>query len=254
MSIEAVKWALDAPLGGNAKVLLIGLANHAHPDGSESYPSLDTLARYAHCDKSTARRNVRKLADAGWIAEDGIGPRGQTKYRLNLGLQNATGSESPRVANRQEGVANGAEGGGTAMPPEPSLEPSKEPSRDNERARAVDEVWQRYQQTIPNGNRYRLDHARRLIITKALQVRTVAECCQAIDGLARSDYHVQHGYLDIKYALRGGGQGPSPEATIDRLCALASGNGHQSSSADRSDTVGRTTRPSRYDHLIKSGS
>lgn len=42
MSIEAVSWALGVPVGGNEKVMLLGLANHAHPDGSNAYPALGT--------------------------------------------------------------------------------------------------------------------------------------------------------------------------------------------------------------------
>lgn len=130
MSVEAFTWALSVPVGGNAKVVLLGLANHAHPDGSESYPVLDTLARYAHCDRSTARRNVRKLAADGWIVEDGTGPKGQTKYRLAMGV-----AERHPVAESAARGGTGDAGGVAPAPPEPSIEPSKEPSS-KERARA----------------------------------------------------------------------------------------------------------------------
>ncbi len=132
MSIEAVTWALGVPVGGNAKVILLGLANHAHPDGSETYPALDTLAGYAHCDRSTARRNVRKLVSDGWAIEDGLGPRGQMKYRLPLAIQG--GGKTPRVQNATGGIS--AHGGVAPMPPEPSIEPSK---GKEERERARDE-------------------------------------------------------------------------------------------------------------------
>jgi hypothetical protein len=139
MSVEAFSWALKVPVGGNAKVVLLGLANHAHPDGTEAYPALDTLAEYAHCDRSTARRNVRKLVADGWAIEDGHGPKGQMKYRLPL--DRTADSKTPPGAER-EGVASAPAGGGTGdakgvapMPPEPSLEPSTEPSR-SARARA----------------------------------------------------------------------------------------------------------------------
>ena len=86
MSVEAVTWALSVPVGGSAKVVLIGLANHAHPDGREAYPSLDTLAGYAHCDRATARRKVRQLQGLGWIEEDGYGPRGTIKWYLRVDI------------------------------------------------------------------------------------------------------------------------------------------------------------------------
>jgi hypothetical protein len=130
MSVEAFTWALSVPVGGNAKVVLLGLANHAHPDGSESYPALDTLAGYAHCDRSTARRNVRKLAADGWIVEDGTGPKGQAKYRLAMGV-----AERHPVAKPAARGGTSALGGVAPVPPEPSREPSKEPCS-AERARA----------------------------------------------------------------------------------------------------------------------
>lgn len=121
MSIEATSWALNVPIGGNAKVILLGLANHAHPDGTESYPSLNTLARYAHCDRSTARRNVRKLVADGWAKEAGTGPNGQTKYSLPVGRV-VGGGILPR--GELPPVPDDGQGGGIAMPPEPSIEPS----------------------------------------------------------------------------------------------------------------------------------
>jgi hypothetical protein len=141
MSVEAFSWALTVPIGGNAKVILLGLANHAHPDGTESYPALDTLAKYAHCDRSTARRNVRKLLAEGWIVEDGHGPRGQVKYRLPV-AERGGGNLTPRQSGRE--VAPGARGGGTSarggvapVPPEPSIEPFDiEPVREGARERA----------------------------------------------------------------------------------------------------------------------
>lgn len=127
MSVEAFSWALSVPIGGNAKVILLGLANHAHPDGTEAYPALDTLAKYAHCDRSTARRNVRKLITEGWIFEDGHGPRGQIKYRLPV--TDPRGTRMPPPPLKRE-VAPGQPGGGTSalegvapMQPEPSIEP-----------------------------------------------------------------------------------------------------------------------------------
>lgn len=125
MSIEAVGWALSVPLGGNEKIMLMGLANHAHPDGTESYPALDTLASYGNCDRSTARRNVRKLVKKGWAIEDGLGPRGQTKYRLPLWrVGGEGGGDSPPVAPGTDGGGDSGPEGVASSPPKPSIEPS----------------------------------------------------------------------------------------------------------------------------------
>src|SRR4051812_1749793 len=95
MSIEAVAWALTVPIGGNAKVILIGIANHADAYGRNAWPSVDTLAAYAYCDRRTVQRNLRQLENAGLIAKadvhfvKGRADRAITVYDLT-GWQNAT--------------------------------------------------------------------------------------------------------------------------------------------------------------------
>lgn len=141
MSVEAFTWALSVPVGGNQKVVLLGLANHAHPDGTESYPALDTLATYAACDRSTARRNLRKLVEDGWVVEDGLGPRGQGKYRLLMkDSPTVGGGKVPPVASEPQGGGTGASEGVAAAPPEPTTEPSSNRTEDEAGADARDSV------------------------------------------------------------------------------------------------------------------
>lgn len=121
MSIEAMSWALNVPIGGNAKVVLIGLANHARKDGTDAYPALNTLAEYACCDRSTVRRNLVKLVEAGWIEENGVSHLGTANYDLSMGVAKCHGGKMPRSKSTPSGVANRAEGGGTSVPPEPSF-------------------------------------------------------------------------------------------------------------------------------------
>ena len=63
MSVEAISWALNlAPVprdrGGKrnpaCKAVLVGLANHAAPDGREAFPSVRTLVRYTDLSERTA--------------------------------------------------------------------------------------------------------------------------------------------------------------------------------------------------------
>jgi hypothetical protein len=163
MAVEATTWALRVPVGGTAKVVLLGVANHAHPDGSEAYPSIKRLAEYACCDDRTVTRALRKLESEGWILRDGKGPRGQNKYRLAIwrrptdgGGQNAPDdiggpgeamdvtptpdihgadealdvapADCPPDTSVQEGVA--------PVSPEPSYEPSSASLRSAAAARA----------------------------------------------------------------------------------------------------------------------
>ena len=78
MSVEAISWALNlAPVpadqGGQpssaCKFVLVGLANHAGPDGTGAFPSVATLVRYTGVSERTVRTCLDRLA-----AEDIIAP------------------------------------------------------------------------------------------------------------------------------------------------------------------------------------
>ena len=76
MSVEAISWALNlAPVpadrGGQpssaCKFVLVGLANHAGPDGTGAFPSVATLVRYTGLSERTVRTCLDRLAVAGII-------------------------------------------------------------------------------------------------------------------------------------------------------------------------------------------
>lgn len=230
MSIEAISWALNVPVGANEKVMLLGLANHAWPDGTNSYPSLDTLAKYGHCDRSTARRNVRLLEKAGWIAEDGQGPKGTVKWRLAMGEPIPS---LPPMEPKKGGWQNATlfdQGGGTCasggvapVPPEPSLEPSKEEEPSVPRSEQADEVWIHYCQKISDRQTY--DEKRKRIVRNAVKKFGVEKCKRAIDGLAISKWHNGENpsgkkYLEVRYALKGIGD-ESDEERIEKMISWA---------------------------------
>jgi hypothetical protein len=75
MSIEAIHWALNyAPIPADRRdasslaVVLIGLANHADPDGNNAFPSLHTLTRYTRLSERSVRYALRTLEDLHLIA------------------------------------------------------------------------------------------------------------------------------------------------------------------------------------------
>ncbi|MFI5840505.1 helix-turn-helix domain-containing protein [Catenuloplanes sp. NPDC051500] len=63
MSIEALAWAIDqAPnLPAHCAMTLVGLANHAHADGTAAFPSVAKLARYARKSESAIKRDIKEL-------------------------------------------------------------------------------------------------------------------------------------------------------------------------------------------------
>jgi hypothetical protein len=77
VSVEAISWALNlAPVprdrGGKrnpaCKAVLVGLANHAAPDGREAFPAVRTLVRYTDLSERTVRTALDRLAAEGIIA------------------------------------------------------------------------------------------------------------------------------------------------------------------------------------------
>jgi hypothetical protein len=77
VSVEAISWALNlAPVpadrGGQpssaCKFVLVGLANHAGPDGTGAFPSAATLVRYTGLSERTVRTCLDRLAAEGIIA------------------------------------------------------------------------------------------------------------------------------------------------------------------------------------------
>ncbi|MFI6100865.1 helix-turn-helix domain-containing protein [Lentzea sp. NPDC051213] len=70
MSIEAIHWALNvAPIprdrrdASSLAAVLIGLANHAGPDGCNAFPSIDTLVHYTRLSERTVRYALRTLEE-----------------------------------------------------------------------------------------------------------------------------------------------------------------------------------------------
>jgi hypothetical protein len=76
VSVEAISWALNlAPVpadrGGQpssaCKFVLVGLANHAGPDGTGAFPSVATLVRYTGLSERTVRTCLDRLEAGGII-------------------------------------------------------------------------------------------------------------------------------------------------------------------------------------------
>lgn len=129
MSLPVFVWVLDnseATLGG--RLVLLVLAEHAHDDGRESYPALDTIARRSRLSRKGARDALKRLEREGHIERDGQGDAGQVKWRVIM-----PGGTTPPADRR--GVGDDVRGGVVASSdreastPEPTTEPSNtEPS------------------------------------------------------------------------------------------------------------------------------
>lgn len=152
-------WALrvGADITPATKLVLLGLADHAHQDGSHAWPSVGRLARYANISQRQTRRCLRELEDLGLIEPSSWQPthvradRRPVCYQLAVRLQSTTGHDVtphddpvenpppradtdvlPRSSDQTRGDI-GDTHGGTPMSAEPSLEPTtKRRAREDE--------------------------------------------------------------------------------------------------------------------------
>jgi hypothetical protein len=76
VSVEAISWArnfarVPADRGGRpssaCKFVLVGLADHAGPDGTAAFPSVATLVRYTGLSERTVRTCLDRLPAQGII-------------------------------------------------------------------------------------------------------------------------------------------------------------------------------------------
>ncbi len=128
-----MSWALDQPLSGHEKVLLIGIASHADKFGANAWPSRETLARYMGTSVRTMQRTCASLVETGWIEVEvqGGGLRGHRNdrrpnlYRLKAMIDGVTEGVLP---SDQRGDKSAYSGVTTDVPRTVLIEPSTTPT------------------------------------------------------------------------------------------------------------------------------
>ncbi|GAA4024868.1 hypothetical protein GCM10022247_56610 [Allokutzneria multivorans] len=155
MSIEAIAWALNhAPIPCDRKdssslaIVLIGLANHADPNGRNAFPSVATLTRYSRLSERTVRTSLDRLEELGLISPSDPDivaayikradrrPKGWD-LAVHSGVQSSHPADLHGVHSSPDGVQS-VRPRGASTAPEPSLNlpgTKRGPARD--RARAV---------------------------------------------------------------------------------------------------------------------
>lgn len=111
MSLAAMVWAMNQKVGNPVgKLILLKLADNANDTGL-CWPSLQTIAKVAEVDRSTAIRHIKKLEEMGFvnvIRRQHEGVSLSNHYKL-LMLEGGGGAVPPPVAI--------PDGGGGAVPP-----------------------------------------------------------------------------------------------------------------------------------------
>jgi hypothetical protein len=112
VSVQALTWVLDfSPAKGGDRLVLISLANHAHRDGSDAHPKVDTIAREAG---GMAERTVQYALyslehghDGSGVAirREGLGPNRAVNWRVLMDQQAAAFVGIPRRLREGANVA-----------------------------------------------------------------------------------------------------------------------------------------------------
>lgn len=89
MSVNVIKAVLDGQLPSEVTsardtLVLVVLANHARPDGSTAWPSIDTIARKSRMSRRTVWTALQSLEDAGAIVRERKQVRGVQSWRVVL--------------------------------------------------------------------------------------------------------------------------------------------------------------------------
>lgn len=190
------------------RLVLLVLADHASSDGSDSFPAVATIAAQARVTRVTAQRCLRNLELSGAIARNGTGEKGQTNWTVIMDDRGASNC-SPHQIDAQTIVSSSSSS---------SIE-NKNARVVAELKREIEEVWTFYGECFPK-KRERFNNDHRKIIENALKVRDKETVLRAIFGLATSKFHLEKGFTEIRYALKGIGA-QSDEARIDRSSAAA---------------------------------
>jgi hypothetical protein len=122
VSIEAMSAVFSMNVGDSTrKLVLLGLANHAHKDGTCAYAGAKLLAEYANCSVRTVQRHIAVLLEDGWIREGDqsvIDPRIPERYRpiayeIALTDEDREAWKDEREPGRRDQFAGHGQAGGT---------------------------------------------------------------------------------------------------------------------------------------------
>lgn len=248
MSVKAMAWAWQTSLKGTQKLVLLALSDHAD-DAGRCWPGLNGLAAKCGLSRSSIIEHIENLVTLGLIIKqkrhDANGYRRSNIYSLNIG-------QSPEI-QRRNNLRRDFESLSPDLPLskvqnldgniiETSLESSIETSnicelktsrasagkikteRKQSASAEVLEIFSYWQQRL-NHSKAKLDGKRKRKIMQALKTYSVEELKGAIDGCAKSPYHMGQNnsgqlYDDIELILR-------DSTHIERFITICSTNSSQ---------------------------
>ena len=201
MSFEAMTWALEQPVGGNDKLVLLLIANRIHKDQGFCWPKIHTIAEEAGISYSTVQRCIGGLIERGfmtvqrthnqdgylggyrfYMAHDKISP-GWEKFRREGRPTGQNDRSSPTGQNDHSNRSNCDLGTGQNDRTKPIRLTSKRTSKNTPivpvAANDMDSIWSAYP-SWRRGSRKPVEAALRSAIKRGAKVADI------LDGIRRA--------------------------------------------------------------------
>ena len=153
MSIRVMTQVWDSgQYNGSKLLLLLALADFAHDDGANVYPSVDTLAQKTRCDRRTVQRNLRQLEGEGAILLVRPATRhGPAEYQLGAAFCRPSEGQGrhPVPLGAASDPNQGRRDAAQTVSKEPPKESINARERAHERERVVREEFDNWYQHYP---------------------------------------------------------------------------------------------------------
>lgn len=91
---------------GTDLLVMLMLANHAHSDGTNAFPSIPTLARECRMSDRGIQYIIARLVESGELQQTGTMPSGTRIYRINLPISMPPCRDNTPVKNLHPPGAN----------------------------------------------------------------------------------------------------------------------------------------------------
>jgi hypothetical protein len=112
MSVRLTSAVFELDIPAAAKLVLLAMADHAHSDGTNCFPSITTLAKKTGLSRRGTQKLVHKLARAGFLKDTKkISRLGTVIYALTLdrGEPRSRGGANQKTKRGRTGVPKGGE-------------------------------------------------------------------------------------------------------------------------------------------------
>lgn len=209
MSVQALTWVLEhseARLG--ARLVLIVLADHAHANGTNAFPSVETIAKEARMTSRAVHAALRRLEQDGDIGRTGKRQSGTIVYAIPGVTRDdvsSGGEETTDVADAARGEGYAQKASSSSPEPLEPIEPSSKKLGRNESVTTIDEqislafdVWA---DTLRYGRSVTLTDARHRAIGFALRSYSVQQLADAFEHVSYSLTEPDERLSDLPHVL-----------------------------------------------------